>query len=31
LAIAEDILRRDKESRRRKYEALGLEPDDSLV
>ena len=29
--IAEDILRMDKRSRRRKYEALGLEPDDSLA
>lgn len=31
LEIAEDILRLDKQSRRRKYEALGLEPDDSLM
>ena len=31
LEIAEDILRLDKQSRHRKYEALGLEPDDSVI
>jgi regulator of RNase E activity RraA len=31
LEIAEDILRLDKQSRRGKYEALGLEPDDSVI
>ena len=31
LEIAEDILRRDKEARRSKYEALGLELDDSVT
>jgi len=31
IVMAEDILRLDKLSRRAKYEALGLPPDDSVA